>query len=137
MTKKIKVISPFYGLAVGDTLTLSDDNKTYVFEEHKGINSDTGLQSKFDLIFKISANKVKELVELGTFAYVEEDKEEKKSSSFVNIFDEIDSLLEDFQVEAKKVTEEDKDKPNWLRREYSNVINSNVDLLMYLKSLKK
>ena len=133
MTKKIKVISPFYGLAVGDTLTLSDDGKTYVFEEHKGINSDTGLQSKFDLIFKISANKVKELVELGTFAYVEE----KKSSSFVNVFDEIDNLLEEFQEEAKKFVNTNEDKPSWLQKEHSNVIESNIDLLMYLKSLKK
>lgn len=136
MTKKIKVISPFYGLAVGDTLTLSDDGKTYVFEEHKGINSDTGLQSKFDLIFKISANKVKELVELGTFAYVEEEKE-KKSSSFVNVFDEIDNLLEEFQEETKKFVNTNENKPSWLQKEHSNVIESNIDLLMYLKSLKK
>lgn len=137
MTNKIKVITPFYGLEVGDILTLSEDGKTYSLEVHNGIDTESGLQSTFDLVFNISANKAKELVELGKFAYIEEDKEEKKSSSFVNIFDEIDSLLEDFQVEAKKIEQDNEDKPSWLKREYSNVIESNMDLLMYLKSLKK
>lgn len=136
MTKKIKVISPFYGLEVGDTLTLSDDGKMYLLEVHKGVNSETGLQSTFDFVFKIGANKAKELVELGTFAYVEEEKE-KKSSSFVNVFDEIDNLLEEFQEEAKKFVNANEDKPSWLQKEHSNVIESNIDLLMYLKSLKK
>lgn len=136
MTKKIKVITPFYGLTVGDILVLSDDDKTYMLEVHKGVDSETGLQTTFDLVFKISANKAKELVELGTFAYMEESQE-KKDSTFINIFDEIDSLLEDFQVEAKKIEQENEDKPSWLKREYSNVIESNMDLLMYLKSLKK
>nr|DAU12217.1 MAG TPA: hypothetical protein [Caudoviricetes sp.] len=136
MTKKIKVISPFYGLEVGDTLTLSDDGKMYLLEVHKGVNSETGLQSTFDFVFKIGASKAKELVELGTFAYVEEEKE-KKSSSFVNVFDEIDNLLEEFQEEAKKFVNANEDKPSWLQKEHSNVIESNIDLLMYLKSLKK
>lgn len=136
MTKKIKVITPFYGLEVGDILTLSEDGNTYSLEVHNGIDTETGLQSTFDLVFNISANKAKELVEEGKFAYIEEPKE-KKDSSFINIFDEIDNLLEELQEEAKKFVEENTDKPNWLKREYSNVIGSNMDILMYLKSLKK
>ena len=136
MTKKIKVITPFYGLEVGDILTLSEDGNMYSLEVHNGIDTETGLQSTFDLVFNISANKAKELVEEGKFAYIEEPKE-KKDSSFINIFDEIDNLLEELQEEAKKFVEENTAKPNWLKREYSNVIGSNMDILMYLKSLKK
>ena len=135
MTNKLRVNNNFYGLVPGDILTLSDDGKAYVLESHNSVDSESGLSSTFDLLFCIGTQKAEELVKAKVLGEVEENK--KKESQFVNVFDEIDKLLEEYKTEAEKLEHENDDRPHWFKVERSNVLESQVDLLMYLKSLKK
>ena len=101
MAKNLEVVRPFDVMNVGDTFELSEDGNTYVCEytEENAESSDSGSQfsSKFHSSYSISKAYAESLIEDGYL------KELKEPSPFVNVFDEIDTLLEDYTAELNDI----------------------------------
>lgn len=97
MTKILKVIKPFFVMESGDTFEYNADTEQYesVYnEEHNSSNEDNStVVSSYNSVYRISKEYAKMLLDNG---YVEEVDEKKK---FVNIFDEIDNKLSEYNNE--------------------------------------
>lgn len=137
MAKVLRVIEPFFDMDVDDTFVLSDDAKFYVFEKNEEFHTNSSeiedLTSSLKSTFKISTKWAKQLVEDG---YLEEVNE-KTNSKFVNVFDEIEKLLNAYQEELKLIPETMKESPECLRVERTTVLMNMIKVLSYLKTLRK
>ena len=138
MSKFVRVVEPFFGLETGDILELTEDGNAYVFQVHEGSNGidDNNRESKitYDAMLTISKDRVAELVE---DEYLEYATEVEEPTEFVNIFTEIDRLLNDYNAELNNLDNEFKDKPACLKIEKQTVLGNLIKVLVHLKSLKK
>ena len=132
MTKVLKVIDPFLRLDFGDMFVQNEDGD-YVssvkeeFVDHTD-NGET-YSSKYNASFTISNDYATQLVKDG---YLEEVSEKK---DFVNIFDEIDKLIEQYEVELKDNNDESLHPA--IKHEKEVVMTNLLTVLNHLKSLKK
>lgn len=137
MAKVLRVIEPFFDVDIDDTFVLSDDAKFYVFEKNEEFHTNSSetedLTSSLKSTFKISIKWAKQLVEDG---YLEEVNE-KTNAKFVNVFDEIEKLLNAYQEELKLIPETMKESPECLRVERTTVLMNMIKVLSYLKTLRK
>lgn len=137
MSKILQVIEPFFILEVGDNLNLSKDGKSYVYERNeefrKATASNGDIASHFSSMFTISLDHAKELIEEGYLAEVTADK----NANFVNIFNEIDTLLAKYNAELENIDKDMVNEPICLKVEKTTVLQNMIKLLSYLKSLKK
>lgn len=137
MSKMLQVIEPFFILEVGDTLNLSGDGKSYVYERNEEFRKATAhngdVSSHFSSMFSISIDHAKELIEEGFLAEVTADK----STQFVNIFNEIDTLLDKYTKELSNIDKDMVNEPICLKVEKTTVLKNMIKLLNHLKSLKK
>lgn len=137
MAKVLRVIEPFFDVDVDDTFVLSDDAKFYVFEKNEEFHTNSSetedLTSSLKSTFKISVKWAKQLVEDG---YLEEVNE-KANAKFVNVFDEIEKLLNSYQEELKRIPETMKESPECLKVERTTVLMNMIKVLSYLKTLRK
>lgn len=137
MAKVLRVIEPFFDVDKDDTFVLSDDAKFYVFEKNEEFHTNSSetedLTSSLKSTFKISIKWAKQLVEDG---YLEEVNE-KANAKFVNVFDEIEKLLNAYQEELKLIPETMKESPECLRVERTTVLMNMIKVLSYLKTLRK
>lgn len=136
MTKILKVIKPFFVMENGDTFEYNADTDQYesVYnEEHNSSNEDNStVVSSYNSVYRISKEYAKMLLDNG---YVEEVNEAKK---FVNIFDEIDNKLNEYNNELYTLkTKSDENTPQCLLVEKETVLRNMIKLLEYLKGLKK
>ena len=136
MTKILKVIKPFFVMESGDTFEYNADTDQYesVYnEEHNSSNEDNStVVSSYNSVYRISKEYAKMLLDNG---YVEEVNEAKK---FVNIFDEIDNKLNEYNNELYTLkTKADENTPQCLLVEKETVLRNMIKLLEYLKGLKK
>lgn len=136
MTKILKVIKPFFVMEDGDTFEYNADTDQYesVYnEEHNSSNEDNStVVSSYNSVYRISKEYAKMLLDNG---YVEEVNEAKK---FVNIFDEIDNKLSEYNEELYTLkTKADENTPQCLLVEKETVLRNMIKLLEYLKGLKK
>lgn len=136
MTKILKVIKPFFVMENGDTFEYNADTDQYesVYnEEHNSSNEDNStVVSSYNSVYKISKEYAKMLLDNG---YVEEVDEKKR---FVNIFDEIDNKLSEYNEELYALSNGDNDDtPQCLLVENETVLRNMIKLLEYLKGLKK
>lgn len=136
MTKILKVIKPFFVMENGDTFEYNADTDQYesVYnEEHNSSNEDNStVVSSYNSVYRISKEYAKMLLDNG---YVEEVDEKKK---FVNIFDEIDNKLNEYNNELYTIkTKSDENTPQCLLVEKETVLRNMIKLLEYLKGLKK
>lgn len=136
MTKILKVIKPFFVMESGDTFEYNANIKQYesVYnEEHNSSNEDNStVVSSYNSVYRISEEYAKMLLDNG---YVEEIDEKKK---FVNIFDEIDNKLSEYNNELSLLkSKNDEDTPQCLLVEKETVLRNMIKLLEYLKGLKK
>jgi hypothetical protein len=136
MTKILKVIKPFFVMENGDTFEYNADTDQYesVYnEEHNSSNEDNStVVSSYNSVYRISKEYVKMLLDNG---YVEEVDEKKR---FVNIFDEIDNKLNEYNNELYTLkTKADENTPQCLLVEKETVLRNMIKLLEYLKGLKK
>ena len=136
MTKILKVIKPFFVMENGDTFEYNADTDQYesVYnEEHNSSNEDNStVVSSYNSVYRISKEYAKMLLDNG---YVEEVNEAKK---FVNIFDEIDNKLSEYNEELYNLSRENNDNtPQCLLVEKETVLRNMIKLLEYLKGLKK
>lgn len=137
MAKVLRVIEPFFDVDKDDTFVLSDDAKFYVFEKNEEFHTNSSetedLTSSLKSTFKISIKWAKQLVEDG---YLEEVNE-KANAKFVNVFDEIEKLLNAYQEELKLIPETMKESPECLRVERTTVLMNMIKVLSHLKTLRK
>lgn len=136
MTKILKVIKPFFVMGNGDTFEYNADTDQYesVYnEEHNSSNEDNStVVSSYNSVYRISKEYAKMLLDNG---YVEEVDEKKR---FVNIFDEIDNKLSEYNNELYALkTKADENTPQCLLVEKETVLRNMIKLLEYLKGLKK
>ncbi len=135
MTKILKVIKPFYIMEAGDTFELSEDGSTYTSvyneEHHESNDENSTITSSYSSTYKISTEYAKILVEKG---YLEEVKEEKP---FVNIFTEIQELLNTYNEDLNNLLTSKDDTPACLKVEQETVLRNMIKLLEHLNSLKK
>lgn len=136
MTKILKVIKPFFVMEKGDTFEYNADTDQYesVYnEEHNSSNEDNStVVSSYNSVYRISKEYAKMLLDNG---YVEEIDEKKR---FVNIFDEIDNKLSEYNNELYTLkTKADENTPQCLLVEKETVLRNMIKLLEYLKGLKK
>ena len=136
MTKILKVIKPFFVMENGDTFEYNADTDQYesVYnEEHNSSNEDNStVVSSYNSVYKISKEYAKMLLDNG---YVEEVDDKKR---FVNIFDEIDNKLSEYNKELYVLkSKSDENTPQCLLVEKETVLRNMIKLLEYLKGLKK
>lgn len=136
MTKILKVIKPFFVMEEGDTFEYNEETAQYESmynEEHNSSNEDNStVVSSYNSVYRISKEYAKMLLDNG---YVEEVDEKKR---FVNIFDEIDNKLSEYNDELYTLkTKADENTPQCLLVEKETVLRNMIKLLEYLKGLKK
>jgi hypothetical protein len=136
MTKILKVIKPFFVMENGDTFEYNADTDQYesVYnEEHNSSNEDNStVVSSYNSVYRISKEYAKMLLDNG---YVEEVDDKKR---FVNIFDEIDNKLSEYNKGLYVLkSKSDENTPQCLLVEKETVLRNMIKLLEYLKGLKK
>lgn len=136
MTKILKVIKPFFVMENGDTFEYNADTDQYesVYnEEHNSSNEDNStVVSSYNSVYRISKEYAKMLLDNG---YVEEVDDKKR---FVNIFDEINNKLSEYNNELRALkSKADENTPQCLLVEKETVLRNMIKLLEYLKGLKK
>jgi hypothetical protein len=136
MTKILKVIKPFFVMENGDTFEYNADTEQYesVYnEEHNSSNEDNStVVSSYNSVYRISKEYAKMLLDNG---YVEEVDDKKR---FVNIFDEINNKLSEYNNELCVLkSKADENTPQCLLVEKETVLRNMIKLLEYLKGLKK
>lgn len=136
MTKILKVIKPFFVMEDGDTFEYNADTDQYesVYnEEHNSSNEDNStVVSSYNSVYRISKEYAKMLLDNG---YVEEVDDKKR---FVNIFDEINNKLSEYNNELCVLkSKDDENTPQCLLVEKETVLRNMIKLLEYLKGLKK
>lgn len=136
MTKILKVIKPFFVMENGDTFEYNADTDQYesVYnEEHNSSNEDNStVVSSYNSVYRISKEYAKMLLDNG---YVEEVDDKKR---FVNIFDEINNKLSEYNNELCVLkSKADENTPQCLLVEKETVLRNMIKLLEYLKGLRK
>ena len=122
MTKILKVVKPFFVMEEGDTFEYNEETNQY----------ESTVVSSYNSVYRISKEYAKMLLDNG---YVEEVDEKKR---FVNIFDEIDNKLSEYNNELYALkTKADENAPQCLLVEKETVLRNMIKLLEYLKGLKK
>lgn len=140
MSKILKVIKRFYLLDEGDTLEFDEATNSYknVHNEELNESNDEGddISAKFTSTYSISPDYAKLLIEDGYLAPYNEPKE-KDTKNFVNVFDEIGSMLETYNEELDNLDEDFADEPACLKVEKETVLRNMIKVLNHLNSLKK
>ncbi len=139
MTKTLRVIEPFFVMELGDTFEYSEDSKMYVSIHNEDFyNTDNSsvesIKSSYNSQFQISPEYAKTLIKEG---YLEEVSEAEQKTCFVNIFDEIDTLLAKYKAGLKTIEKDMAELPACVRVERQTVLSNMITLLEHLKSLKK
>lgn len=136
MSKTLRVINPFFVVDIDDTFILSEDGKFYIFqknEEFHRAGETKELNSVYNSSFSISIDYAKQLIEDG---YLEEVEKTDKSK-FVNVFDEIDSLINRYQKDLANIDMDMADQPQCVKVEKTTVLTNILSVLNHLKTLRK
>ena len=139
MAKTLRVIEPFLIVDVGDTFEYDKESNMYISQRREeyyknDASSLKDIKSIFSSDFQISVEYAKELIEDGV---LEEATELEQNQPFVNIFDEIDSLLKEYTNNLNTLDNDFKDLPACVKVERQTVLQNMITLLKHLKSLKK
>lgn len=139
MGKTLNVIEEFAYLTPGDKFVLSDDGTEYVAEQNEIFNrSDDksgAFKSSFSYKLALSPAYARELIKKGIL----EDPFDVKTndSDFVNVFDEIDDMIYEYENDLNNIPKTMEDQPECLKVERTTVLKNIVKVLYHLKSLKK
>lgn len=123
-------------MEVGDTFSLSEDGKFYVAERNEEFHragEKNELNSTFNSTFNISIDYAKELIEEG---YLEEVDPVTKPG-FINVFDEIDNLIDRYSKELKNIDLDLAGEPQCVKVEKTTVLTNMLSVLNHLKTLRK
>ena len=135
MSKTLEVIEPYFTLSVGDTLELTKDGKYYEIsrkdEFSKVGKNGEDYTSSYSSTYLISVEMAKELINEGFLA------EGTANTTFVNVFDEIDNLLDKYTKELNNIDKDMKGCQECVKLEKFTVLSNMIKLLSHLKGLKK
>lgn len=135
MSKTLKVIEPYFTLSVGDTLELTEDGKHYETsrkdEFSKVGKNGEDYTSSYSCTYLVSVEMAKELIKEGFLT------EETANTTFVNVFDEIDTLLDKYTKELQSIDTDLKGCQECVKLEKFTVLSNMIKLLSHLKGLKK
>lgn len=124
-------------METGDSFEYSDETQMYVSKHnedfHRHHDGGDTMHSSYSSTFSISTDYAKELIKEG---YLEEITD-KPASDFINVFDEIDSLISKYDDELSNVDEDMATFPECVKVEKKTVLNNLITVLDHLKSLKK
>lgn len=135
MSKTLRVIDSFFVVEVGDTFQLSEDGNSYIFErseEFRKAGENIDQNATYNASFSISVEYAKQLIHEG---YLEEVEEKKQQ--FVNVFDEINNLINKYQQELANIDEDMKNEPACMKVEKTTVLSNILGVLNHLKTLRK
>lgn len=138
MAKTLHVIDPFFIAELGDTFELDDNGNTYSLQKSEEFykvadDKNSEVQSSFSSTFSISTEYAARLIKDG---YLQEEGEKvKEDKKFINIFDEIDNLINGYTYQLKNVYTED--APRCVQVEKETVLSNLITVLTHLKNLKK
>ena len=133
MTKTLNVIKPFMHLVPGDTFELNEDG-SYTAKQHDEFTrtDDSGdFKSSLTSEFTVSADYINNLINDGII-YPDEPKK-----PFVNVFDEIDNMLDAYTKDLKNINTDMDNAPECLKVEKTTVLKNLIKTLNYLKNLRK
>lgn len=134
MTKTFNVIKPFRHLVPGDTFELNEDG-SYTATQHSEDDYTSDLYGDFKSSitseFTVSDEYVDELVKRG----IVKDADPKKP--FVNIFDEIDHMIDTYTKDLNNIDSDMDNAPECLKVEKITVLKNLIKTLDYLKNLRK
>ena len=138
MAKTLRVTEPFFIMEFGDTFEYDEKTNMYVSKHNEEFyKMDDGsineIKSAYNSEFQISTDYAKSLIKDG---YLEEAVE-KEPQKFINIFNEIDTLLEKYKKGLETINEDCAELPACVKVERESVFTNIVTLLEHLKSLKK
>lgn len=140
MKNVLKVVESFANLEAGDLLTLSKDGENYEFssvDEYGTDDEDGKFVGTFSRSVTLPVYQARVLIADGILQEVSDPKNQENNSKFVNIFDEIDNLLNQYNTKLSEVDEVYKDQPECLKVEATTVLKNMIKLLVHLKNLKK
>lgn len=124
----------FGSITIGDTFEWDDKRNCYVnvFTDEYG-ESDAKHTESFKIVSEtlLDKNDVESLIK---YEILEEVVEK---NDFVNVFDEIDNLLNKYSEELSQIDTTMADAPECLKVEKRTVLANLSKVLNYLKSLKK
>lgn len=136
MSKTLRVINSFFVMEEGDTFVLSEDGKFYSSERNEEFHKagdKNELNSTFSSTFNISIDYAKHLIEEG---YLEEVEPTSKPG-FVNVFDEIDNLINKYQNDLSNIDADMAGEPQCVKVERITVLKNIITVLNHLKTLRK
>jgi uncharacterized protein YaaN involved in tellurite resistance len=133
MTKTLNVIKPFMHLVPGDTFELNEDGSYTAKQHDEFTRTDDSGDFKSSLIseFTVSADYMKEMAEEGIV-----DMDEPKKP-FVNVFNEIDKMLNTYTSDLKNIDTDMDNVPECLKVEKTTVLKNLIKTLNHLKNLRK
>lgn len=138
MTKILKVIKPFFIMEVGDTFELSEDKEFYVSEYNEGTSStdddNNTMKAEYTSKYTISLDYAKMLINEG---FLEEVTQPTGKHEFVNVFDEINNLINQYKEDLSMLDETTKDQPACLKVERETVLRNLIKVLEYLLTLRR
>lgn len=140
MAKTLRVVEPFLVLMTGDMFEYDEETNMYVSQRKEeyyenGDSHSKQIKSTFSTNFSISPEYAKDLINEGILEEATETEQNK--TPFVNIFDEIDTLLARYIEQLNDVEGNTNDLPACMKVERETVLNNMITLLKHLKSLKK
>lgn len=137
MNNILKVIKPFSAMEVGDTLEYSEETNMYtsqiVVNSSESDDKNNTYKAKYTSSYSISKEYAEYLVKEGYLS----DVEPKAEANFVNVFDEIERLGEMYQSQLENIDDEMAAQPECLRVEKTTVLKNLLEVLSYLRSLKR
>lgn len=141
MTRTLKVIEPFFGMEAGDEMKLSQNGKMYTSEynsEYHADDENDTASAVYKSSCSISPEYAKQLIREG---YLEEQAptqpKQESTTPFVNVFDEIDSMLTTYKTDLANLDVDERNTPEALKVEKKTVLSNLIKALDHLKNLRK
>lgn len=135
MTNTLKVVKPFFVMEVGDTFEKTEKGtyKSAYSTEYASAEADGDeVSSSYNSTYEISESYAKSLIADGFLV-----EEAKKKDKFVNVFDEIEAMKQQFQYELDHLDEDCEGIPACLKTEKLTVLTNLLTTLDHLSNLKK
>lgn len=140
MSKILKVVKPFFVMELGDTFELAKNGTEYVsafnMERHESDDEDSTITSHYSSNYTISKEYAKLLIEEGYLKEVK-DSSTDKPNVFVNVFDEIATMLNTYYDDLNTLDDDMANEPACLKVEKETVLRNLIATLEHLNSLKK
>lgn len=136
---KLKVIKNFNQMEVGDIYQFSDKENGYVCEVNRDdsyLDARTGSKYSAKSSYKnvISTNYAQKLIDNGYLTSLEDSK---KKEDHVNVFDEIERLLDTYTKDLGNLDDTYKDQPACMKLEAETVLANMIKVLNHLLTLKR